>query len=135
MHLFWKEPTRLRQNSQAVGARIARPSPCPELSAIGNVVEQAILQIPDKYPTVHLEKYAVMPNHVHLLLLIQGDGRALRAPTVSNIVQQSKSCVTKHLHHPIWLYINSNPQTWQTDCLNPNRNKPQQSDTRKDVTL
>jgi len=35
------------------------------------VVEQAILQIPDKYPTVHLEKYAVMPNHVHLLLLIQ----------------------------------------------------------------
>jgi len=51
------------------------------------VVEQAILQIPDKYPTVHLEKYAVMPNHVHLLLLIQGDGRAMRAPTVSNIVQ------------------------------------------------
>jgi len=88
VHLFWKEPTRLRQNSQAVGARIARPSPCPELSAIGNVVEQAILQIPDKYPTVHLEKYAVMPNHVHLLLLIQGDGRAMRAPTVSNIVQQ-----------------------------------------------
>ena len=37
---------------------------------------------------VHLEKYAAMPNHVHLLLLIQGDGRALRAPTVSNIVQQ-----------------------------------------------
>ena len=35
---------------------------------------------------VHLEKYAVMPNHVHLLLLIQGD--AMRAPTVSNIVQQ-----------------------------------------------
>lgn len=103
---------------------------------------------------VHLEKYAVMPNHVHLLLLFQGDGRVMRAPTVSNIVQQLKSCVTKHLHHPIWqksfhdhvirtqtdyetiwLYIDSNPQTWQTDCLNPNRNKPQQSDTRKDVTL
>ena len=103
---------------------------------------------------VHLEKYAVMPNHVHLLLLIQGDGRALRAHTVSNIVQQIKICVTKHHHHPkwqkyfhdhvirtqtdyetIWLYIDSNPQTWQTDCLNPNRNKPQQSDTRKDVTL
>ena len=37
---------------------------------------------------VHLEKYAVMPNHVHLLLLFQGDGREMRAPTVSNIVQQ-----------------------------------------------
>ena len=72
------------------------------------------------------------------------------APTVKHL----KEYVTKHLHHPIWqesfhdhvirtqtdyetiwLYIDSNPQTWQTDCLNPNRNQPQQSDTRKDVTL
>ena len=37
---------------------------------------------------VHLEKYAVMPNHVHLLFLIQGDGCTMRALTVSNIVQQ-----------------------------------------------
>ena len=76
------------------------------------------------------------------------------APTVSMVVKHLKEYVTKHLHHPIrqksfhdhvirtqtyyetiWLYINSNPQIWQTDCLNPNRNKPQQSDTRKDVTL
>lgn len=91
------------------------------------------------------------PCHIfHQIIFAWPDG----APTVSNIVQQLKSCVTKHLHHPIrqksfhdhvirtqtdyetiWLYINSNPQTWQTDCLNPNWNKPQQSDTRKDVTL
>lgn len=76
------------------------------------------------------------------------------APTVSMVVKHLKEYVTKHLHYPlwqksfhdhvirtqtdyetIWLYIDSNPQTWQTDCLNPNRNKPQQSDTRKDVTL
>ena len=38
-------------------------------------------------------------------------------------------------YETIWLYIDSNPQTWQTHCLNPNRNNPQQSDTRKDVTL
>lgn len=76
------------------------------------------------------------------------------APTVSMVVKHLKEYVTKHLHHPIWqksfhdhvictqtdyetiwLYIDSNPQTWQTDCLNPNRNNPQQSDTRKDVTL
>lgn len=76
------------------------------------------------------------------------------APTVSMVVKHLKEYVTKHLHHPIrqkslydhvirtqtdyetiWLYIDSTPQTWQTDCLNPNRNKPQQSDTRKDVTL
>ena len=76
------------------------------------------------------------------------------APTVSTVMQQFKGIVSKQLsrsiwqksfhdhvirtqtdYETIWLYIDSNPQTWQTDCLNPNRNKPQQSDTRKDVTL
>ena len=76
------------------------------------------------------------------------------APTGCHNVPQRKSSGTKHQPNPkrrktiqehvkpthtdyetIWLYIDSNPQTWQTDCLNPNRNNPQQSDTRKDVTL
>ena len=72
------------------------------------------------------------------------------------VVKHLKEYVTKHLHHPIWqksfhdhvirtqtdyeiiwLYIDSNPQTWRTDCLNPNRlsNNFPQSNTRKDVTL
>ena len=103
---------------------------------------------------MHVKYTAFLPTLVFLVLLRGGAGGPRRAPTVSNIVQQLKSCVTKHLHHPIWqksfhdhvirtqtdyetiwLYIDSNPQTWQTDCLNPNRNNPQQSDTRKDVTL
>lgn len=78
------------------------------------------------------------------------------APTVSMVVKHLKEYVTKHLYHPvwqksfhdhvirtqtdyeiIWLYIDSNPQTWRTDCLNPNRlsNNFPQSNTRKDVTL
>lgn len=105
-----------------------------------------------------LQGYDYSQNGAYFITFCtQGRGRRgahCSAPTVSNIVQQLKSCVTKHLHHPIWqksfhdhvirtqtdyetiwLYIDSNPQTWQTDCLNPNRNNPQQSDTRKDVTL
>ena len=73
---------------------------------------------------------------------------------VEQVIKQMKEAVTKAIGCPIWqksfhdhvirtqtdyeiiwLYIDSNPQTWQTDCLNPNRNQPQQSDTRKDVTL
>ena len=33
VHLFWKEPTRLRQNSQAVGARMRAPT-------VSNIVQQ-----------------------------------------------------------------------------------------------
>lgn len=139
-----------------VGASIARPQHPPALSEAGKVVEQCILEIPKQYPHISLEKYAVMPNHVHLLLLAQSgqSGRPMVAPTISTVIQQFKGVVSKRLsrsiwqksfhdhvirtqtdYETIWLYIDSNPQTWRTDCLNPNRNQPQQSDTRKDVTL
>ena len=87
-----------------VGASIARPQVIAPLSKPGKIVEQCILQIPSHYSGVSVEKYAVMPNHVHLLLLLQGQqsGRAMLAPTatISQVVQQFKGAVTKHLGIP-----------------------------------
>ena len=115
-----------------VGASIARPQVVAPLSKPGKIVEQCILQIPSHYQGVLVEKYAVMPNHVHLLLLLQSwqDGRAMLAPTatISQIVQQFKGAVTKHLGHSIWQksfhgfemiwqYIDTNPQNWHKDCF------------------
>ena len=54
-----------------VGASIARPQHPPALSEAGKIVEQCIFEIPTHYPHISVEKYAVMPNHVHLLLLVQ----------------------------------------------------------------
>ena len=65
--LFWEN----------VGASIARPEK-PQLSFYGNVVQEAILNIPKIYPTISVDNYVVMPNHIHLLLQIHTDdsGRA-----------------------------------------------------------
>lgn len=112
------------------------PSLLPALSAEGCIVERAIWEIPVHYPAVQLVKYAVMPNHVHLLLLLQGDGRTLCAPTVSRVVKHWKEAVTKQLGRSvwqksfhdhvvrgqadwetIWQYIDANPQTWESDCF------------------
>ena len=89
---------------------------------------------------VVVEKYVIMPNHIHLLLRIAGDesGRALLAPTVSHVVQHLKGTITKQLgtaiwqksfhdhivrterdFQMIWEYIDTNPVTWESDCFYP----------------
>lgn len=82
-----------------VGASSAR-SAYVELSNFGKAVEAAILSIPKHYATVEVEKFVVMPNHLHLLLWIKDCSE--KAPTVSHVIQQMKGAVTKQLGESIW---------------------------------
>lgn len=121
-----------------VGASIARPQDV-KLSRCGKAVEEAILAIPRRYPAVSVVNYAIMPNHIHLLLqIISADnGRAMLAPMVSEIVRQLKGFVSKRVGFPlwqkgfydhvirdendflkIWEYIEGNPMKWAEDELN-----------------
>ncbi|MCL2096572.1 MAG: transposase [Oscillospiraceae bacterium] len=120
--ILWKE-------YDSVGARIARP-----LSAVGNVVKTAIENIPKIYDGVYIDIFAVMPNHIHMIARIENSGRAMRAPTVSRIINQFKGYVTKQIgfsiwqklfydeiirneqtYRNIWQYINENPEKWAED--------------------
>lgn len=106
------------------------------LSKTGKIVEQAILNIPDKYDSVVVDKYVIMPNHIHMILIFQADayGRAMHAPTLSNVIGQMKGYVTKTCkqsfwqksfydeiirtqkgYESIWNYIDGNPLKWQDD--------------------
>lgn len=122
-NLFWNN----------VGAGIARPF---KLSEYGKIVDTAIKNIPIKYNAVSVDKYVIMPNHIHLLLQIHGgeNGRAMPAPTVSTVIQQMKGYVTKCVGFPVWQklfydhiirgeedyreiweYIENNPLKWRED--------------------
>jgi len=115
----------------SVGARIARP----QLSDIGMVVEKAIEHIPHKYSSIKIDKYVIMPNHIHMIFIIDNaHGRAMRAPTISTVINQMKGYVSKQIGHSIWQklfhdhiirdeedylkiwqYIDDNPQKWNED--------------------
>lgn len=83
-----------------VGAAICRPN----LSDIGAVVETAILQIPKHYPAVSVDKYCVMPDHIHMILSINTDedGRQIAAPTISTVVGHMKRWVSMRIGCSIW---------------------------------
>ena len=123
-NLFWED----------VGASIARP----QLTQWGQIAEKAISQIPKHYPAISVDRYVVMPNHIHLLLQINTDtnGRPMVAPTISIVVQQLKGVITKQIGHSVWQkffhdhvirneqdylkiweYIDNNPAKWEEDCF------------------
>lgn len=115
-----------------VGATIGRPQNM-ELSPYGKIAEEAINKIPQIYSSVKVDRYVIMPDHIHLLLVICADesGRPMVAPTMSRIVQQMKGYVTKRIGKSIWQklfadhiirnredyeehvkYIHENPMRW-----------------------
>ncbi len=124
-----KDKKRLFGN--VVGAPIGRPF-C-ELSAYGKIVDEAIGNIEKKYPGIRVNKYVIMPDHIHLLLSILPDesGRPMGAPTVSTVINQLKWYVSKKVgfslwqklyydhiirdeedYNTKWQYIDNNPATW-----------------------
>ena len=115
---------------------LCSPNEAP-LSEIGKLVDFEINKISSIYDTVLIDKYVVMPNHIHMIIMILSDeyGRPQVAPTVSRIVMQFKGSISKQIGFPvfqrsyhahiirnqsdydeIWQYIDENPLKWQSDC-------------------
>ena len=125
-----------------LGNIVGDGSPVPKTQ--GQIAERFILQIPRKYPNIYVDKYVVMPNHVHLLLRIENaNGTGNPSPTLGKFIGWYKYQVTKavnvacnsagarffqrsyHDHiirgeadyAKIWEYIENNPVRWKEDCF------------------
>ena len=120
-----------------VGAIIDRPENVP-LTELGRIAERCILNIPQHYPMISVDRYVIMPNHIHLLLQIHtdADGRSLIAPTMSTVVRHMKGAASRQIgqsvwqkgfydhvvrgerdYGEIWNYIEGNPGKWAEDEL------------------
>ena len=109
----------------------------------GLIAEAILRQIPNKFPVVSVDKYIIMPDHIHILLRIDHDfGTGNPSPTLGNIVGWYKYQVTKQInftttkcdrifqrsyydhvirnqkdHDEIWEYIENNPRKWLLEHL------------------
>ena len=64
-----------------------------KLSEIGKIVEEEINEIQKRYERVTVERYVIMPNHVHLIIFIDGFNlkETEKLPTLSDIICSFKS--------------------------------------------
>lgn len=104
-----------------VGANSVRPPHDehimrPHLSEIGLSVRNKILKISECYSNVYVDRFCILPNHIHMIICIYSDsshretdvsGRTLFAPTdgkpgLSGVIKQFKGAVTKELGFTIW---------------------------------
>ncbi len=117
-------------------------SPQLKLTATGKIVEKYILSM-SKVPGVQVEKYVIMPNHVHLLLVITKENASARPTSPANyIIPRAISALKRFInkdaggeiwqrsyyehivrnerdYREIWQYIEDNPAKWAEDSFYP----------------
>ena len=62
------------------------------LSDIGIIVDKEIQKLNTVYDAVRVDKYCIMPDHIHFIISINADenGRTQFAPTISRVMKQFK---------------------------------------------
>lgn len=118
-----------------------------KLTQYGKIAENNILLLEQRYKQIKIESYAIMPNHIHILVFINNmnvgsPAGASPCPTLSDIICSFKSLTTiecrkngynnpilfqssfhDHIirgeedYKMIYNYIESNPSLWAEDCF------------------
>lgn len=59
-----------------VGANCVRPQTGNILSEYGNIVDREINKISNIYDdAIVIDKYVIMPNHIHMIIMVNNNGR------------------------------------------------------------
>ena len=113
-------------------------------SEAGHLVLEHWLRIAERFSSVQLDAFVLMPNHVHGILFLKEAGAMNRAPTLGEVIRSFKAMTTRAanglLSSPFWQrgyherivrdndelsrireYIGNNPRQWSLDEENPDR--------------
>jgi REP element-mobilizing transposase RayT len=106
------------------------------LNSLGRSVEKALVDAPTHWIGVRLDRFVVMPNHVHAIVWL--DSRAGQAPPLHRLVGGFKAAASRAAGRPLWQrsfhdrvirddaelealrrYVAENPLRWALDRENP----------------
>lgn len=85
--------TNKTNDSRSVGEVLAPPA--PKLFPIGEIVEEQISDLEERYKDILIDEYVIMPDHIHLILMIKNAGGASTSPTVNDIIRTFKSLTSR----------------------------------------
>jgi REP element-mobilizing transposase RayT len=121
------------------------------LNETGKIVNNQWNWMFEQYPYIHRDEFVIMPNHVHGILQIAGNGRdrslqEQKIKTISELIGAFKTTSSKMIHlagqpdfkwqksfydhiirdekelHSVREYIVNNPMSWDLDKNNPDVN-------------
>ena len=117
---------------------------CPQIRLLkhGEIAEKYINQLNEFYDHISVDKYAIMPDHIHILMTIRSGQSRTPVPTCENKIDNRNSTVAKFVstfkrfcnkeygeniwqgryydhvvrnqqdYNEIWEYIENNPRKW-----------------------
>ena len=114
-------------------------APKVRLSRVGRTAEKYIIAA-KSMPGVRVDKFVIMPNHIHIILFVEEILGTSRSPSPTNAViprfvgafkrycHQKEGKIFQRSYHDhiirgevdyqkIWQYIDTNPLRWAEDCF------------------
>ena len=112
-----------------------------QYTAYGKIAQEQLLLLEQRYPSMKIEQYVIMPNHIHILMLLSNTSEENRRNTVMDIICAYKSLTTRQCkivqpidklfqpsfydhvirgsedYEEIAEYIVNNPKQWELDRL------------------
>lgn len=151
MKYLQRKPTRIpkydySQNNYYFVTICAQSKACifgetEELNRFGVIAQEEMEKISSHYSGVFVDKFVIMPNHVHGIFVIDREKNSKENISLSQIVGLYKSGVSRKIHailpslavwqrsfhdrvirnqkeyEMIWMYIETNPIRWKEDCF------------------
>ena len=133
------------QDKRCVLSRIVGRGLAPaeiQYTQYGKIAEEQVYLLENRYPGIQIDQHVIMPNHIHMILLIEETtAGASPRPTVMDVVCTYKSLTTRECkkvepieklfqtsfyehvirgredYDEIAKYIQENPAKWQLDKL------------------
>ncbi len=128
--------------SRVVGGDVLDAPKNVELLPYGRIADKYINQLNHFYDNIKIDQYVIMPNHIHIMMFVMGNGASRTSPptrqhsAVSQFVSTFKRFCNKEYGGNIWQrhfndhiirnredyeehlrYIYENPIRWQFDKL------------------
>lgn len=69
-----------------------------QYNRIGRIANNSIERIEEIYKTLKLDKYVIMPNHIHMILIIDKE----TSISIPRVIKQYKEYITKQIGESIW---------------------------------
>ena len=112
-----------------------------KINCYGSIAVDAIMDIEKHFSDVKVDKFVVMPNHIHMILVFGCHEKRESKTNLNTVVGLFKSGVSREIHkyepnlmvwqrsfhdhiireksdyEKIWSYIDTNPMRWDKDCF------------------